>query len=180
MSGKRPSAAPDLDFARPQPALDRQVPWTGWAMLLAALTLAAVLVADYANRLALRNQIELYLQQARLQQPREQAVSVAMAAEMRFADAALAAGRIPWEALFGGIEKAAAPGIVLQRLHPRGASGEIHVSGEAADIDALSAYMLRLGARPGLNGVSLLGHQPLVREAGPGLRFELVVGWRAG
>jgi hypothetical protein len=178
MSREQSSVVPDIDFARPQSALYRRIPWSGWAMLLAALLLAAVLVADYANRLALRSTMELEVRQGRVQQSRDPAVSAAVTAEMRFADAALAAGRIPWEALFSDIEAAAAPGIVLLRLHPRGASREIHITGEAAEIDVLAAYLLRLGSRPGLNGVRLLGHQPLARNGGPAVRFELVVGWR--
>lgn len=179
MNREQPSVVPDIDFVRPQSALDRRVPWSGWAMLLAALLLAAVLVADYANRLGLRSTMELDVRQGRVQQQsRDPAVSAAVAAEMRFADAALAAGRIPWEALFSDIEAAAAPGIVLLRLHPRGASREIHITGEAVEIDVLAAYLLRLGSRPGLNGVRLLGHQPLARNGGPAVRFELVVGWR--
>jgi hypothetical protein len=171
-------AVPELDFSRPQPVLGRVAPWAGWLLLAVALALAGWLAADHVDRLARRDAAELQLRRALAPQVRSAADANTLAAEIRFADAALAPGRIPWEQVFAAVEGAAAAQVAVLRMHPRGAAREIHVAGEAADADALSAYLARLGARPGVARVRLLGHQPL-GAAGPGLRFELVVDWGA-
>jgi hypothetical protein len=167
---------PELDFSRPQPVLGRVAPWAGWLLLVAALVFAGWLAADHAERLARRDAAELQLRRALAPQARSAADASALTAEIRYADAALEPGRIPWERVFAAIEGAAAAQVAVLRMHPRGAAREIHVAGEAADADALSAYLARLGARPGVARVRLLGHQPM-GAAGPGLRFELVVEW---
>ena len=169
-------AVPELDFSRPQPVLGRVAPWAGWLLLVAALAFAGWLAAGHADRLARRDAAELQLRRALAPQARSAADASALAAEIRYADAALEPGRIPWERVFAAIEGAAAAQVAVLRMHPRGAAREIHVAGEAADADALSAYLARLGARPGVARVRLLGHQPQ-GAAGPGLRFELVVEW---
>lgn len=170
------SQGPAIDFARPQPALGRAQPWLGWVLLAAALSFASWLVADHADRLARRDAAELQLRRTLAPQARGAADAAALAAETRFAAAALEPGRIAWERVFATVEGAAAAPVALLRLHPRGAAREIHVAGEAVDAEALSAYLARLGARPGVVRVRLLGHQPL-GASGPGLRFELVVEW---
>ncbi len=167
---------PVLDFSRPQSVLGRVAPWAGWLLLALALALAGWLVADHADRLARRDAAELQLRRALAPQARIAAEASALAAEIRFADAALAPGRLPWERIFATLEGAAAAQVAVLRMHPRAAAREIQVAGEAADADALSAYLARLGARPGVAHVRLLGHQPL-GAAGAGLRFELVVEW---
>lgn len=175
-----PPSVPAIDFARPQPVFDRLTPWAGWAMLGAALVLAAVLIADHARLLARRDQAEIALRAGGAQQHREAPVPPALAAEIRFADEGLEPGRIPWEAVFRDIETASAAEILVIGMNFQGARREVRVSGEASDVDALSAYMARLGSRPALTAVRLLSHQPLARDGRSAIRFELVAQWRAG
>lgn len=183
MSRAQSSLVPEIDFARPQPVFDRGVPWLGWAMLAVVLVLAAMLAADYADQLARRDQAGNQWRAAGFKSAGDTAVTGAVAAEIGFVDNSLALGRIPWETVFREVEGAKGPQmrpeVILLGLNLRGARHEVHITGEAVDFAALSAYMARLGARAGLADMRLLGHQPLTKGTPAAIRFELILHWRA-
>lgn len=168
-----------LDFAQPQRGIGQSPSWTHWVWLAAGLLLSAWLVQDYARLDARRTALQAELRQASVRHERQDgaALPAAQAAELRFADETLRLAALPWEDVFQDIEAAASPEIVLLHLQPQGRSRDIRIAGEARDFEALSAYLARLEARPGLVGAQLLGHQ--LAEARAPLKFEALVRWRS-
>jgi Tfp pilus assembly protein PilN len=158
--------------------------WLGGAILLAGVA-AAVLVAEHHQALeARRDQLELGLSAASRTKPGTGSASQAPASreEAQRRNAARrsvvrALGR-PWDALFTDVESAAHAQVGLLALEPDVRRGEVRLSGEARDAQALAEYMAALEGTPALERVNLTQHEMVAEGGHPALRFILVGAWR--
>ncbi|WP_326535538.1 PilN domain-containing protein [Pseudorhodoferax sp.] len=166
--------APELDFVPPS----RWVRWRGPGLLalgLAACTLAGLRYGQAADGHAAAL--------ARLQPaaaPRGAApVPRALAAEIEAAQAVAATLAVPWDAWFRALESVAVPGVFLTALQPEGGSRRARLSGQAARLSQVLAYMEQLERTPGFGRVLLVDHAVQDDVQPAQLRFTLTAEWGA-
>ena len=163
----------DLDFARPRT-------WSaGWVLL--GLALFAVSDAGLSYR---RLGDEAAAAQARLARHGVRALDVARGGPpadgaLRHADRVARSLLLPWDSLFSTLEQATDDRVALLALQPDARKGEISISGEAKNYDAVLAFVTRLDSRKTLRDVHLVRHE--VREDDPQhpMSFGIVASWEA-
>ncbi|MHA6194984.1 pilus assembly protein [Pseudomonas wadenswilerensis] len=172
-----------LDF-QPQ---RRAVP-LGWGLLAAGGLLALVCLAGqwylgsqiadqqghlHTTRRALTGDNDSALD-ASPAQTREQAQNLA---EMRKVAQQL---RRPWERLFATLESLPRKDIALLSLTPDARKGQLRLTAEARDLEAMLDFHRRLEASDELSDVSLLNHEIVVGVAEHPVLFNLSATWEIG
>ncbi|SDN16566.1 pilus assembly protein [Pseudomonas jinjuensis] len=173
----------DLDF---QPR--RRSGPLGWCLLAAALVLGTgVLGAQHwvegqtRERLAQAQHAEGQLgvgqgTQSRLSaaELREQQVNLA---EMRRISAQL---RRPWERLFITLETLPRKDVALLSLTPDARKGQLRITAEARDLEAMLAFHRQLEESGVLVDVSLLNHEVVQKTPEHPVLFNLLATWEVG
>jgi Tfp pilus assembly protein PilN len=160
----------------------------GWSLLAGglALTLACVLVQQHVSEQSTQQQGHLQTTQRVLTgdtsgkvsltpaQIREQAQNLA---EMRKVSQQL---RRPWERLFAMLEAMPRDDIALLTLTPDARKGQVRISAEARDLEAMLAFHQRLEASDELSDVSLLSHEIVANVPEHPVQFNLSASWEIG
>ena len=107
-------------------------------------------------------------------QIREQAHNLA---EMRKVSQQL---RRPWERLFATLEAMPRDNIALLTLTPDARKGQVRISAEARDLDAMLDFHRRLEACDELSDVSLLSHEIVANVPEHPVQFNLSATWEIG
>lgn len=160
----------------------------GWSLLVAGVVLAvACFVAQqHLDDQASQQQGNLQHAQRELTgdsgskaglspaETREQAQNLA---EMRKVSQQL---RRPWERLFAMLEGLPRDDIALLTLTPDARKGQVRISAEARDLEAMLAFHQRLEASDELSDVSLLSHEIVANVAEHPVQFNLSATWEIG
>ncbi|MFJ4374901.1 pilus assembly protein [Pseudomonas japonica] len=160
----------------------------GWGLLIAGGLLALACLAGqwYLDSLTGQQQGDLHSTRraltgdsdARLDaspaQTREQAQNLA---EMRKVSQQL---RRPWERLFATLESLPRSDIALLSLTPDARKGQLRLTAEARDLEAMLDFHRRLEASDELSDVSLLNHEIVVGVAEHPVLFNLSATWEIG
>lgn len=173
----------DLDFQ----------PWRygsrlGWGLLATGLMIgvAATSVAHDFYQQTRLEQDQLSQAQSRLHiengppkamsaaESREQAVRLA---EMKQISTQL---HRPWERLFSALESLYGEDIALLTLTPDARKGQIRISAQARDLEAMLKYHRQLERSAQLHDVSLLSHEIVVQSPQRPILFNLVATWEVG
>ncbi|MDF3935218.1 pilus assembly protein [Pseudomonas citronellolis] len=172
----------DLDF---QPRRPTALVWA----TLAAGVLAGLLVASLGFWLdghSQQQEQQLRHSERRLNGGNEAAAPLSPA-ESRAQQAALvemkrvsAQLRRPWEQLFGMLETLPREDIALLSLAPDARKGQLRISAEARNLEAMLAFHQRLEASAELSDVSLLNHEVKVKQAERPILFNLLATWEVG
>lgn len=170
----------ELDFQRRQIASP-----LGWGLLAAGLLVSALTLLGHlhlAEQTALRagelRHIEGLLQAGgaglaplSAGESRAQAASLA---EMRRVSAQM---NLPWAALFTTLESLQRKDIALLSLAPDARKGQLRISAEARDLQAMLAFHRSLEQSVELRDVSLLNHEVVTQVAERPIRFNLLATW---
>ena len=167
----------ELDF---QPRRRSALVWT----LLAAGLVLGLLVACASLWLGSRSQVQEQLLrhserrlgggEAAPLSPAESRAQQAALVEMKRVSAQL---RRPWEQLFGMLETLPREDIALLSLAPDARKGQLRISAEARNLEAMLAFHQRLEASAELSDVSLLNHEVKVKQAERPILFNLLATW---
>lgn len=166
----------DLDFV-PR----RRLPLVGWALLCAAL----FALADSGKQvLALNDNLD---RAARLLRDERdgtrgrvavaKALDPAMLKDLGQAQQVLNQLALPWDDLFRTVETANTDRVVLLALDPDAQKGELSISGEAADYEAVLAYAARLQQQGSLSAVHLVRHEVKRDDPQQRVAFILAANW---
>jgi len=98
-------------------------------------------------------------------------------AEIKLADEVMMQLKLPWDALFGALEKANSDDIALLGIEPDAKKGLVRVSGEAKDFAALFAYIRHLQESEAISAVYLRHHQIQEEDPEHPVRFRLEASW---
>jgi hypothetical protein len=156
--------------------------WAGWA-LLALAGLATAWHADRHARLA--ESLEQLARQRdvlalRLNGPRGAAhgrVDPSVQSRVARASPVLAHLALPWDALFGAVEAADSRRLALLTLEPNARDASLRLSGEAASMAELMAYIDRLGRQPLLAQVHLANFETVQRDGAQVVVFGVQARW---
>jgi hypothetical protein len=102
-----------------------------------------------------------------------------LAQEIRQANVVLAQLNLPWDALFGELERAAVDGVSLLAVQPEVASGQVRIAGEARSYELALAYVERLELSERFANVFLVSHQVRTTAPRAPVVFELLADWSA-
>ncbi|WP_433739998.1 PilN domain-containing protein [Pseudomonas putida] len=105
---------------------------------------------------------------------REQAQNLA---EMRKVSQQL---RRPWERLFSTLEAMPRENVALLSITPDARKGQVRISAEARDLEAMLDFHQRLEATDELSDVSLLSHEIVTNVPEQPVRFNLSATWEIG
>lgn len=154
--------------------------WPPAGLVLAALALLALL---WQGQLAWQDAQHLAQQRARLAQVQRQAVAPRPAApnpalqrRRQQIEAVAAYLATPWGALLGVFETHASAQVVLLRFAPDAGAGRVELSGRAADVAAMTAYLVALERDPRLHDV-MLRHHEAAADAARAVDFVLSATW---
>ena len=86
----------------------------------------------------------------------------------------------PWDSLFSLLEGLPQDDIALLSLSPDARNGQVRISAEARDLEAMLAFHKRLEASAELHDVSLLNHEILVKQPERPVLFNLSAHWESG
>ncbi len=98
-----------------------------------------------------------------------------VAQEVSRANAVLASLTLPWDAMFGSLEKASDPGVALLGVQPAGR--QVRLLGEARQLEDLLAYIARLESSGGFANVFLASHELKQNGGAPSVAFTLNADW---
>lgn len=160
----------------------------GWSLLAAGvvLTLACVVAQQHLDEQSSQQQGHLQHAQRELTgdsgtkvgltpaETREQAQNLA---EMRKVSQQL---RRPWERLFAMLEAMPRDDIALLTLTPDARKGQVRISAEARDLEAMLEFHQRLEASDELSDVSLLSHEIVANVPEHPVQFNLSATWEIG
>lgn len=173
----------NLDF---QPR--RRASACGWSLLLVGLLLGAVglwthLLLDTQAQQAhgrlrhAQGQLHGEAQGTAGLSPAESREQASRLAEMRRISAQL---RRPWERLFAMLEALPREHVALLALTPDARKGQVRISAEARDLEAMLAFHRQLEASAELSDVSLLNHEVDAKSAEHPVQFNLQASWEVG
>lgn len=83
----------------------------------------------------------------------------------------------PWKALFDKLELLADRQVALLALEPDPVKGELSLSAEARDLDAMSAYYREIQTLDGFSDVVLRTHHTNFQDPDKPVRFRLTLKW---
>ncbi|HGM5578986.1 TPA: pilus assembly protein [Pseudomonas putida] len=86
----------------------------------------------------------------------------------------------PWEQLFTMLEAMPQEDVALLALTPDAGKGQVRISAEARNLEAMLQYHQRLERSAELRDVSLLNHEVLAGQAQHPVRFNLTATWETG
>ncbi|MDE1194360.1 pilus assembly protein [Pseudomonas sp. Bc-h] len=104
-------------------------------------------------------------------QQREQEVRLT---EMKQISAQL---RRPWERLFAALETLRGKDIALLSLSPDARKGQVRISAEARDLEAMLTFHRQLEDSPELSDVSLVNHEIVANSPQKPILFNLLATW---
>ncbi|MCF4998488.1 pilus assembly protein [Pseudomonas syringae] len=173
----------NLDFQPPR----RSGP-LGWSLLAGGVVLALACFGAQQHLGARAEQQQGHLQTTQRQltgdssgkvtlsaaETREQAQNLA---EMRKVSQQL---RRPWERLFAMLEALPREDVALLTLTPDARKGQVRISAEARDLQAMLDFHKRLEASDELSDVSLLSHEIVVKSPEKPVQFNLSATWEIG
>ena len=153
----------------------------GWSLLVAGVVLAVACFVAQQHLDDQASQQQGHLQHAQREltgdsgskaglspaETREQAQNLA---EMRKVSQQL---RRPWERLFAMLEGLPRDDIALLTLTPDARKGQVRISAEARDLEAMLAFHQRLEASDELSDVSLLSHEIVANVPEHPVQFNL-------
>jgi hypothetical protein len=136
---------------------------------------AAWMLAAAGAALAIYGAI-LYQEHKRRPAPRPAVVAPAPvnAEELAFARETVLRMSIPWDALFGALERSRTEGVALLSVEPNGESRSLRLTGEAKGYLAVLTYVAGLGQQETLQNVHLLRHE----ARGGGVSFAISAAWK--
>ncbi|MFU2329140.1 PilN domain-containing protein [Pseudomonas sp. NFX98] len=160
----------------------------GWSLLVAGVMLALTCMVIQQHLSGEAEQQQGHLQTAQRvltgdtgskisltpAETREQAQNLA---EMRKVSQQL---RRPWERLFATLESMQRDNIALLTLTPDARKGQVRISAEARDLDAMLDFHRRLEASDELSDVSLLSHEIVANVPEHPVQFNLSATWEIG
>ena len=160
----------------------------GWSLLAGGvvLTLTCVFIQQHLSQHTEQQQGHLQTAQRVLTgdtgsklslspaQIREQAQNLA---EMRKVSQQL---RRPWERLFAMLEAMPRDDIALLTLTPDARKGQVRISAEARNLEAMLDFHRRLEASDELSDVSLLSHEIVANVPEHPVQFNLSASWEIG
>lgn len=160
----------------------------GWSLLAVGVVLSLICVAVQQHLSDQTAQQQGHLQTAQRvltgddggkvsltpAQIREQAQNLA---EMRKVSQQL---RRPWERLFAMLEAMPRGDIALLTLTPDARKGQVRISAEAKDLDAMLDFHRNLEASDELSDVSLLSHEIVANVPEHPVQFNLSATWEIG
>lgn len=160
----------------------------GWSLLAAGavLTLGCLILSQHLGEQVEQQQGHLQTTQRVLTgdsvdkvsltpaQIREQAQNLA---EMRKVSQQL---RRPWESLFAMLEAMPRDNIALLTLTPDARKGQVRISAEAKDLEAMLDFHRNLEASDELSDVSLLSHEIVANVPEHPVQFNLSATWEIG
>jgi len=88
--------------------------------------------------------------------------------------------RRPWERLFATLERLPRDNIALLSLTPDARKGQVRISAEARDLEAMLDFHQRLEASDELFDVSLLSHEIVANVPEHPVQFNLSATWEMG
>ncbi|MGF6594460.1 PilN domain-containing protein [Pseudomonas sp. 2835] len=162
--------------------------WPAWALLACALSLllgTALLQQGFDQQQAgLEQQLEQLDRQLGKRPQAEQPLNAAQSreqaeklAQMRSVSQQL---QRPWERLFNMLEGLPQDDVALLTLTPDARKGQLRISAEARDLEAMLAFHKRLEASDELHDVSLLNHEIIAKQAEHPVQFNLSATWENG
>ena len=86
----------------------------------------------------------------------------------------------PWERLFNMLEGLPQDDVALLTLTPDARKGQVRISAEARDLEAMLQFHKRLESSAELRDVSLLNHEIIARQAEHPVQFNLSATWEIG
>ncbi|HWD30628.1 PilN domain-containing protein [Pseudomonas caricapapayae] len=86
----------------------------------------------------------------------------------------------PWERLFDMLEALPQDDVALLTLTPDARKGQVRISAEARDLEAMLTFHKRLEASGELRDVSLLNHEIQAKQAEHPVQFNLSATWEIG
>lgn len=160
----------------------------GWSLLASGVVLVLTCIVIQQHLSAEAEQQQGHLQTAQRvltgdkgskvnltpAETREQAQNLA---EMRKVSQQL---RRPWEQLFATLEAMPRDNIALLTLTPDARKGQLRISAEARDLDAMLDFHRRLEASDELSDVSLLSHEIVANVPEHPVQFNLSATWEIG
>ncbi|MFJ4345178.1 PilN domain-containing protein [Pseudomonas sp. NPDC089401] len=172
----------DLEF---QPRRSRPLAWSLLALAgvaVAALVLLQQQLQDQQLGLEARvHSLELQLgRRPAPAAPQNSAVSREQAerlAQMRSVSQQL---QRPWQALFAMLEAQPQEDVALLSLTPDARKGQVRISAEARNLEAMLQYHQRLERSAELSDVSLVNHEVVAGQPEHPVRFNLTATWETG
>lgn len=86
----------------------------------------------------------------------------------------------PWQQLFAMLEAQPQDDVALLSLAPDARKGQLRITAEARNLEAMLQYHQRLEASAELSDVSLLNHEVLAAQPEHPVRFTLTATWETG
>ena len=167
----------DLDYA----ARSRAFSWLGALLLAIAVGVTWKMVDLYAASQAEAQRLEAQIErlERRMGGAGERAPRLDERAvrEIRNANQIIGKITLRWERLFEAVQAAGTPRVGLLGMAPDQKTGNVEISGEAADREAMFDYLERLERQPALKNVYLLNHQTNVQDPDRPLRFVVTASW---
>ncbi|MBH3410543.1 MULTISPECIES: PilN domain-containing protein [Pseudomonas] len=86
----------------------------------------------------------------------------------------------PWQQLFAMLEAQPQDDVALLTLTPDARKGQVRITAEARNLEAMLQYHQRLEQSDALSDVSLLNHEVLAGQPEHPVRFNLTATWEIG
>ncbi|WP_460415276.1 pilus assembly protein [Pseudomonas sp. microsymbiont 2] len=172
----------DLEF---QP---RQSGPLAWALLALSLAVLALLLLAQQRLLGEQADLQGRVQQLELKLGRRPASAVAPSSAMvreqaeRLAQMRSVSLQLqrPWQQLFAMLEAMPQEHVALLSLTPDARKGQVRISAEARNLEAMLQYHQRLERSAELSDVSLLNHEVMTGQPEHPVRFNLTATWETG
>ncbi|MEN5236210.1 MULTISPECIES: PilN domain-containing protein [Pseudomonas] len=159
-----------------------------WSLLALASAVLAVLVLAQQQLVGEQAELEARVHQLELKLGRRPATAAAQSsavireqaerlAQMRSVSQQL---QRPWQQLFAMLEAMPQEDVALLSLTPDARKGQVRISAEARNLEAMLQYHQRLERSDELSDVSLLNHEVVAGQAEHPVRFNLTATWETG
>jgi hypothetical protein len=166
-----------LDYVR------RPLAWPGWALLLAALAVAAQTGQAYLDgrrQLAELQSAPGELKRSARMKPAQKApLPGPLAENLIYANRVVQNLSLPWDMLFKTVEGTGNVPVALLSVQPDAQKRLVKISGEAKDYAAILTYLARLDEGGKLSNVHLLSHQIKPDDPQHPLLFTVSANWKA-
>ena len=86
----------------------------------------------------------------------------------------------PWQQLFAMLEAQPQEDVALLTLTPDARKGQVRITAEARNLEAMLQYHQRLERSAELSDVSLLNHEVVMGQPEQPVRFNLTATWETG
>ncbi|QXI40707.1 PilN domain-containing protein [Pseudomonas xantholysinigenes] len=161
---------------------------TAWALLALGGAVLAVLVLAQQQLVSEQVDLEGRVHQLELKLGRRPATAAPQSSAMlreqaeRLAQMRNVSQQLqrPWQQLFAMLEAMPQEDVALLSLTPDARKGQVRISAEARNLEAMLQYHQRLERSEALSDVSLLNHEVLAGQAEHPVRFNLTATWETG